>query len=167
MNRKRVRARALAGAAAGLTGLAFASSAWAHAEISPPVTKSKTAQLFTLAQRFFGKGDLPRAEEAFDAVVKADAQNHRARAFLAWILFWKKSEADRSTAVDSTLKTVREALRSAPDFALGHYFVGSLCKLRNEMPKAEQAFRIALSHDPNLLEAQRELRLINSRKTHR
>ena len=49
MNCKRVRARALAGAAAGLTGLAFASSAWAHAEISPPVTKSKTAQLFTLA----------------------------------------------------------------------------------------------------------------------
>ena len=49
MNCKRVCARALAGAAAGLTGLAFASSAWAHAEISPPVTKSKTAQLFTLA----------------------------------------------------------------------------------------------------------------------
>ena len=49
MNCKRVRARALAGAAAGLTGLAFASSAWAHAEISPPVTKSKTAQLFTVA----------------------------------------------------------------------------------------------------------------------
>jgi uncharacterized protein YcnI len=49
MNCKRLRARALAGAAAGLTGLAFASSAWAHAEISPPVTKSKTAQLFTLA----------------------------------------------------------------------------------------------------------------------
>ena len=49
MNCKRVRARALAGAATGLTGLAFASSAWAHAEISPPVTKSKTAQLFTVA----------------------------------------------------------------------------------------------------------------------
>ena len=49
MNCKRVRARALAGAAAGLAGLAFASSAWAHAEISPPVTKSKTAQLFTVA----------------------------------------------------------------------------------------------------------------------
>jgi uncharacterized protein YcnI len=49
MNLKRVRACALAGAAASLVGLAFASSAWAHAEISPPVTKSKTLQLFTLA----------------------------------------------------------------------------------------------------------------------
>jgi uncharacterized protein YcnI len=35
--------------AAVTAGLVFASSAWAHAEISPPVTKSKTLQLFTLA----------------------------------------------------------------------------------------------------------------------
>lgn len=49
MNPKRVRARALAGAAAALAALAFASSAWAHAEISPPIAKSKTLQLFTLA----------------------------------------------------------------------------------------------------------------------
>jgi uncharacterized protein YcnI len=49
MNPSRVRLRACAGAAAAVAGLAFASSAWAHAEISPPVTKSKTLQLFTLA----------------------------------------------------------------------------------------------------------------------
>jgi uncharacterized protein YcnI len=30
-------------------GLIFASSAWAHAEVSPPVVKAKTSQLFTLA----------------------------------------------------------------------------------------------------------------------
>jgi uncharacterized protein YcnI len=42
-------ARALVGLAVVSAGLATASSAWAHAEISPPVTKSKTLQLFTLA----------------------------------------------------------------------------------------------------------------------
>ena len=42
-------ARALVGLAAVCVGLATASTAWAHAEISPPVTKSKTLQLFTLA----------------------------------------------------------------------------------------------------------------------
>ena len=42
-------ARALVGLAAACAGLATASSAWAHAEISPPVTKSKTLQVFTLA----------------------------------------------------------------------------------------------------------------------
>jgi uncharacterized protein YcnI len=31
------------------TGLITASSAWAHAEVSPPLVKAKTAQVFTLA----------------------------------------------------------------------------------------------------------------------
>src|SRR5205823_8478326 len=49
MHHNRVRARALAGTAVATLGLAVASSAWAHAEISPPVAKSKTTELFTLA----------------------------------------------------------------------------------------------------------------------
>jgi uncharacterized protein YcnI len=49
MHSIRVCARALVGAAVAAAGLTVVSSAWAHAEISPPVTKSKTLQLFTLA----------------------------------------------------------------------------------------------------------------------
>ena len=49
MHPNRVRARALVGAAVAAVGLTVVSSAWAHAEISPPETKSKTLQLFTLA----------------------------------------------------------------------------------------------------------------------
>jgi len=49
MHPNRVRARALVGAAVAAVGLTVVSSAWAHAEISPPVTTSKTLQLFTLA----------------------------------------------------------------------------------------------------------------------
>jgi len=49
MHPNRVRARALAGAAVAVVSLTVVSSAWAHAEISPPETKSKTLQLFTLA----------------------------------------------------------------------------------------------------------------------
>jgi uncharacterized protein YcnI len=49
MHSNRVRTRALVGTAAAVVGLTVVSSAWAHAEISPPVTKSKTLQLFTLA----------------------------------------------------------------------------------------------------------------------
>jgi uncharacterized protein YcnI len=49
MKRNHVRLRAFVGAATALGALVFASTAWAHAEISPPVTKSGDAQLFTLA----------------------------------------------------------------------------------------------------------------------
>lgn len=49
MHANSVRARALVGLAAASAALTAVSSAWAHAEISPPVTKSKDLQLFTLA----------------------------------------------------------------------------------------------------------------------
>jgi uncharacterized protein YcnI len=49
MQANSTRARALIGLATATTALAAASSAWAHAEISPPETKSKELQLFTLA----------------------------------------------------------------------------------------------------------------------
>ena len=62
------------------------------------------------------------------------------------------------------MKLLREVLRAEPTFALGHYFVGELAKLQKDMVRAEAAFRAALSHDPNLMEAQRELRLMSMRK---
>ena len=49
MHSNRVRARALVVAAMAAIGLTVISNAWAHAEISPPVTVSKDLQLFTLA----------------------------------------------------------------------------------------------------------------------
>ena len=49
MHVKTVRVRALFGLATATAALAAVPSAWAHAEISPPVTKSKALQLFTLA----------------------------------------------------------------------------------------------------------------------
>jgi uncharacterized protein YcnI len=49
MPAKSARFRTLVGVAAGVAALASAAGAWAHAEISPPIAKSKTTQLFTLA----------------------------------------------------------------------------------------------------------------------
>jgi uncharacterized protein YcnI len=44
-----LRAGAIVGLSTTIVALTAVSSAWAHAEISPPVTKSKDLQLFTLA----------------------------------------------------------------------------------------------------------------------
>jgi hypothetical protein len=140
----------------------------------PPPTRRTTAlppldpgQLFTLAQQFFSKGDLQGAEEAFQAAITADPGNLRVRAFLAWIHFWKKAEAQRAAALELTIRCLREVLRTETTFAAGHYFVGALSKLQNDLLKAEQSFRAALLHDPNMIEAQRELRLMTMRKSHR
>jgi hypothetical protein len=132
-----------------------------------PLPQLDPVELLTLAQRLFTKGDLVRAELAFETVARADSGNQRVRAFLIWIHFWKSSEAQRTAALELTVKTLRDVIRTEQTFALGHYFIGALAKLQKDMPKAEQSFRAALQHDPNLIEAQRELRLLTLRKTHR
>jgi hypothetical protein len=123
--------------------------------------------LMALGQRYFAKGELGRAGEAFEAVAQLDPDNRRARAFLAWLQLWKRSGVERTAALEPTLRAIKDVLRADATFALGHYFVGELAKMQNDLPRAESAFRAALSHDPNLIEAQRELRLMTMRKAHR
>jgi cytochrome c-type biogenesis protein CcmH/NrfG len=89
------------------------------------------------------------------------------RAFMAWIQFWKKEGAGREGALTLTIQTLREVLRTEPTFAMGYYFIGELLKMGNDMNRAENAFRAAVSHDPELIEAQRELRLLVMRRTRR
>jgi tetratricopeptide (TPR) repeat protein len=132
-----------------------------------PLPQLDPIELYTLAQRLFSNGDLARAEMAFEAVARADSGNQRVRAFLIWIHFWKSTEAQRAEALELTAKTLRDVMRNEQTFALGHYFVGALAKLQKDVARAEQAFRLALQHDPNLIEAQRELRLMTLRKTQR
>jgi hypothetical protein len=134
---------------------------------SAPLPALDPAQLYAFGQQSFAKGELQRAEEVFVAVTKVAPDHQRARAFLSWIAFWKKPESERSAAVDPTLKELRDVLRADETFAAGHYFVGALLKLRKDIAKAEQAFRVALMHDPALMDAQRELRLIVMRKSAR
>jgi tetratricopeptide (TPR) repeat protein len=132
-----------------------------------PLPELDAVHLFALALRFFKNGDLRHAQEGFESVARAEASNRQARAFLAWIHFCRMQGPERQAALDLTLKALCETVRAEPNFALGHYFIGELFKLRNEMTRAESAFRAAVRHDPDLIEAQRELRLINMRKTRR
>jgi hypothetical protein len=132
-----------------------------------PVPELDPVHLFVLAQGFFRHGDLNRAEETFEILARLEANNHRVRGFLTWLQFWKKQGADREAALELTLKVMREIVRAEPTFALGHYFIGALFKLRNDMNRAENAFRAAVSHDPDLFDAQRELRLLALRRARR
>lgn len=134
---------------------------------STPLPEVDPVHLFVLAQRFFKNGDLTRAEEAFEILARLEAGNHKVRGFMAWLQFWKKRGADRDAALELTIKMLREVVRAEPSFALGHYFIGELFKLRNDMNRAENAFRAAVSQDPDLIEAHRELRLMIMRRSRR
>ena len=46
-----------------------------------------------------------------------------------------------------------------------YYYLGSVYKYTNELRKAEKYFEKAIELDPDFIEAKREVRLINTRKT--
>jgi len=58
----------------------------------------------------------------------------------------------------------QEAVKLTPKCARGFYFLGLCYKHDNDMDKAYNAFRKASELDPRLLDAEREMRLINMRK---
>jgi hypothetical protein len=121
------------------------------------------AAILKMAEGFFKAGDVPRAERAFNLVLGSDATNPRARAYTAWIDFWKP-ETDRAKAIADTTKVVRDALRADPQFALAHHFLGVLLKQGNDLDGASRAFKAALAADATLVDAERELRLLTMRK---
>jgi hypothetical protein len=60
---------------------------------------------------------------------------------------------------------MEEVLRERPKFVRGYYWIGLLWKFLNEADKAERAFREAVTLDTSFIDAGRELRLIEMRKT--
>jgi hypothetical protein len=121
------------------------------------------ATVARMAEAFFKNGDTSRAERAFAMALKSDPENRRLQAFTAWLDFWKPS-TDRPIALPDALKKMKEAVRNDNQFAYGFYFLGSLQKLANDSDAAGRAFRAALDVDADLVEAQRELRLLTMRK---
>jgi tetratricopeptide (TPR) repeat protein len=121
------------------------------------------ATVLQMAESFFKNGDTVRAERAFALVLKSDAHNRRAQAFVAWINYWKPG-TNRTIATAETTRAVRDSIRADPKFAYGHFFYGQLLKLQNDHDTAIKAFRAALEHDATLTDAERELRLLTMRK---
>jgi tetratricopeptide (TPR) repeat protein len=121
------------------------------------------ATIVQMAESFFRNGDTPRSERAFAIVLKSDAHNKRALAFIAWINYWKQG-TNRTAVQGETTRAVRDSIRADPKFAYGHFFYGQLLKIQGDHETAIKAFRAALEHDPTLTDAEREMRLLTMRK---
>ncbi len=128
-----------------------------------PVTSDPRVH-FKRGEVFLTGGDLARAAEAFAAAAKLAPEEPLYRAYLAWTKFWNPDES-RDTAAAAAMKEFTDLVKTRPAFARGYYFMGQIYKYQKELPKAEKAFRLALEKDPKLLDAEREVRLIQMRKT--
>jgi tetratricopeptide (TPR) repeat protein len=127
-------------------------------------TLLEAENLFLRGEIFLKKGDHARAIEVFTLASKGNPEEPQYRAYLAWARF-DDPRARKEVLVRDTLKVLEGVLRERPTFARGHYWVGQLWKFLNEGGRAEHAFREAVRIDPAFIEASRELRLIEMRKS--
>jgi hypothetical protein len=121
-------------------------------------------KMFLKGEVFLKKGEHAKAVELFTGACQKNPGEPQYRAFLAWARFDDPS-VRKEALVRETLKTVEDVVRERPKFARGFYWVGLLWKFLNETDKAERAFREAVSLDASFIDAGRELRLIEMRKS--
>jgi len=119
---------------------------------------------FLKGEVFLKKGDHAKAIECFAAAAQANSGEPQYRAYLAWARF-DDPRARKELVVRETLSVLDGVLRERPKFARGHYWVGQLWKFLNESDKAAHAFRQTVELDSSFIEASRELRLIEMRKS--
>jgi len=143
----------------------YVASLAAGSQVSQSLpTLLEAENLFLKGEVFLKKGDYPKAIEAFTSAAKGNPDEPQYQAHLAWARF-EDPRARKEVMVRETLKILEGVLKERPKFVRGYYWVGQLWKFLNESPKAEQAFREAVRIDESFIEASRELRLIEMRKS--
>lgn len=119
---------------------------------------------FLKGEVFLKKGEYARAIECFTMATQGNPSEPQYKAYLAWTRF-DDPRTRKETVVRDTLKVLEGVVAERPRFARGHYWVGLLWKFLNEPGKAERAFRLAVDVDASFIDASRELRLIEMRKS--
>jgi hypothetical protein len=109
------------------------------------------------------RGDHAHALEAFAVAMKANPAEPAYRAYWAWTRFISP-DAAKDRLVRETLKHLEEAVQERNKFPLAHHWMGLLQKFLGNAGAAETAFRTALNQDRTLLEAERELRVLEMRR---
>jgi hypothetical protein len=94
----------------------------------------------------------------------SDPRNRRARAFVAWLEFWKPS-TDRDAQLPEATKMMEEAVFKDRQFGYGYYFLGALQQMANDAGAATRSFTAAVCVDSSIVEARRELRRLAARRT--
>ena len=127
-------------------------------------TLLEAENMFLRGEVFLKKGEHPKAIECFASAYQGNPGEPQYRAYLAWARF-DDPQARKETLVRETLKTIEEVLRERPKFVRGFYWVGLMWKFLNEADKAERAFRESVTLDTSFIDAGRELRLIEMRRS--
>ena len=118
---------------------------------------------FTTGEALLRKGDFARAKESFALAARDNPQEPSYRAYLAWARF-SSAGPEKDRIVRETIAALGNVLTERPRFGLARYWQGQLYKHVGDVVAAEAAFRAAMNDDKGLLEAERELRVLEMRR---
>lgn len=128
------------------------------------------ARTILQAERTFREGEVllkkrdhARAAALFAEAAQANPAEPQYRAYAAWARF-DDPKANKKVIARDTIKTLSDALKEQPRFALGHHWLGVVHRHIGETAPAIAAFKEALAQDSNLLDAARELRILQMRQ---
>jgi tetratricopeptide (TPR) repeat protein len=118
---------------------------------------------FQRGEVFLRKGDYAQAIEAFSDAIKVNPSEQQYRAYLAWARF-DDPRARKELVAREALATLQQVVGAESRFARGFFWIGQIWKFLNDAIQAEKAFREALRLDRGLVDAEREIRLLEMRK---
>lgn len=138
-----------------------------HEELT--VLKSQAKYIYE-AEMTFKKGitlliqrDYAEAEKKIREAVNMNPDEAAYLGALAWTRFL--AAEDKSPVLEEVKNSLETALKMNDKIAENYYYLGSVYKYTNDLRKAEKYFEKAIELDPDYIEAKREVRLINTRKT--
>lgn len=140
----------------------------AHAQASTVQSAAQHAQEaeveYMKGKLALGANRLEEAEDCLRRAVSMEPQNGLYLAELVWVKFLRTPEPQRVRQLPTLILEMQHAAALSPKSARIAYLVGMLFKAQGNMSAAEQAFKAAVGLDPRLLDALRELRLLQRRR---
>ena len=119
---------------------------------------------FLKGEAFLKRGDYDKAIECFAAASKSNPGEPQFRAYWAWARF-DNPRARKEAVAHEVQRIIADAVAAQPRFARGHYWLGQVYKFLSEPDRAERAFREAVNQDKDFIEAIREMRLLEMRRS--
>lgn len=117
---------------------------------------------FLKGERLLKAGNIAKAHEAFTEAVELYPKEAEYQACFGWTTFKLNHPADAKKANEGE-RIVKQALTMNARNDKAHYFLGQIAKTRGNLEEAKKHFEKALEVQPDNIDAQRELRVMDMR----
>ena len=119
---------------------------------------------FLKGERLLKAGNVEKAHEAFEEAVKLYPKESEYQACLGWTTFKLAHPSDSAKAAEGE-KIIKNALTMNARNDKAHLFLGQIARIKGDLEQAKKQFQKALDIQPDNVEAQRELRVLDMRES--